>query len=307
MIDDDEIVWLNGSLIPRSEAKVNLLSPTSQFGANVFEGLRCYWNAQQKSLLAFRLAEHSERLRRSIRLLGIQYELRDGTLEETLRALADANGYQEDVAARAIVYVDGYGSWFSEGPAGAFVSAVAKGRHLRAGSNGITCSVSTWRRISDDNMSPRIKTGANYINSRMAQLEASKNGYDSALLLNDRGKLAEGVGSCAFIVRNGVLLTPPLTASVLESITRDTVIELARAELGFRVEEREVDRTELYTADEAFLCGTSVEIVPIVRVDRFDLPGSARPQSVTSRLFDLYLRSARGELGSYSKWTTRVR
>lgn len=307
MVNSDEIVWLNGKLIPRHEANVNLLSPTSQFGANVFEGLRCYWNEQTEVLLGFRLTDHSDRLRRSIKLLGIDLEWRDGLLDEALRAVANANGYREDIAARAIVFVDGYGSWFSEGPAGVFVSAIAKGRHLRAGSKGTSCSVSTWRRIGDNNMSPRIKTGANYINSRMAQLEASKNGYDSALLLNEQGKLAEGVGSCVFIVRSGVLATPPLSASVLESITRDTVIELARAELGLRVEERDIDRTELYMADEAFLCGTSVEIVPITRVDRFDIAASGKPESLTARLLALYLDCARGRLSRYARWTTKVR
>ncbi len=302
-ISDDEIVWLNGALVPRCEAKVNLLSPTSQFGANVFEGVRCYWDGRR--LLGFRLQEHSDRLRRSIRLLGIALDWRDETLPRALESLVDANRYAEDIVARAIVFVDGYGSWFADGPAGIFVSAIKKGRHLSPGSSGISCCISSWRRISDSTMSPRIKAGANYINSRMAQLEAIKNGYDSALFLNEQGKLAEGPGSCLFLLRGNVLVTPSLTSSVLESITRETVIEVARDELGMRVEEREVDRTELYTADEAFLCGTAVELVPITRVDRFDL-SNGKAGAITSRLLDTYLRCARGKIAKYINWTTPI-
>lgn len=303
---DSELVWLNGDLVRRVDAKVNLLSPTSQFGANVFEGIRCYLGYDSQNLYGFRLEEHSDRLCRSIKLLGIDLEWKHETMIRALKDIIHANHYSEDIAARVIVFVDGYGSWFSEGPAGVFVAGVAKGRHLSKGVPGISCCISSWRRIDDNTMSPRIKAGANYINSRMAQLEAKRNGYDSAIFLNNHGKVAEGPGSCLFIVKANKLITPPLSASVLESITRETVIEFAKKDLNLIVEERDVDRTELYMADEAFICGSAVEVVPIVRIDRFTI-SNGTPGPITSGIFDKYLDCVRGGLANYKHWVTPLK
>jgi branched-chain amino acid aminotransferase len=173
------------------------------------------------------------------------------------------------------------------------------------GGRALTAGVSTWTRIADDTLPPRIKALPNYANSRLASLEAERHGYDAALMLNRRGTVAESTASCVFIVRDGVLATPPLTASILESITRDSLLMLCRETLGLRVEEREIDRTELYTADEAFLCGTQMEVMPLASIDGFPLV-SAAPHSLSGRIGRLYHDVVRGLDDRYAHWLTPV-
>jgi branched-chain amino acid aminotransferase len=165
--------------------------------------------------------------------------------------------------------------------------------------------VSSWERISDRSVSPRIKAGANYINSRMAQLEALENGYDTALFLNREGKVSEAPGSCIFIVRDGALITPPITASILESITRDTVIDIAKNNLGLTVIERDIDRTELYICDEIFLCGTAAEITPIVSVDKI-IVSNGKPAEITNSIKQGYFDIVRGKVEAYKEWILPV-
>src|SRR5262249_37854230 len=147
-----------------------------------------------------------------------------------------------------------------------------------------------------------IKCSANYQNGRLAQLEARANGYEGALLLNSRGKLAEAPGACCFVVRRGVPTTPPVTADILESVTRATLLELFAKELGVRPEEREIDRTELYVSDEAFLCGSGWEITPILSVDKLPLGDGARPGPLTQKIQECYFAVARGEKPAYRSW-----
>jgi branched-chain amino acid aminotransferase len=165
--------------------------------------------------------------------------------------------------------------------------------------------VASWRRISDDTVPPRLKAGANYQNSRLAQTEAKVNGYDTAIILNHRGTVAEGPGACLMMVRNGKLITPPVTAGILESITRATLMELAGRDLAVEVMEREVDRTELYVADEVFMCGSGLEVLPITSVDRIAI-GDGTRGPLTKRIQDVYFAAARGELPAYRHWLTPV-
>jgi branched-chain amino acid aminotransferase len=167
------------------------------------------------------------------------------------------------------------------------------------------CCVSSWERISDRNISPKVKVGANYINSRMAQMEALENGYDSAIFMNNQGKIAEGPGSCFFIVRDGILITPPVTASILESITRDTIINLAKNILKIDTVERDVDRTELYICDEAFLCGSAMEVVPVLNVDGISV-FEGKTGKITNAIHDTYLDAVTGKIGGYKKWLTPI-
>lgn len=302
---NDRLIWLGGKLLPAKDAMIPVLSPTAQFGLNVFEGIRCYWNEEEGQLYAFRLPEHYARLKRSMALLELEAPYSE---EETRQALIDvvrANGYREDIAVRQTVFVDGFGSWASPGPANMFVAPIPKGRtNAEYNKPGLHCRVSSWRRIHDTVLSPRVKCGANYINSRMGQREALRDGYDTAIFLNQEGTVSEGPGSCLFLVRDGVLATPRLTDSVLESITRDTVITLVREVLGVPVEERAVDRTELYICDEAFLCGSAMEITPIRSVDRHPLTEGAG--ELTARLRELYLSCVSGRRGEYRKWLTAI-
>lgn len=297
---DNRLIWLNGKIVHLQDAKINVLAPTSQFGLNVFEGIRCYWNSEKEQLFAFRLQDHYERLQRSVKLLKIQCDYSIEYMKKAMIDVVKQEEYKENIAVRQTVFIDGFGSWSSKNPVGMFIAPMPKGMPSKEyNKKGLNCCISTWRRISDQNLSPRIKCGANYINSRMAQLEAWDNGYDCAIFLNERGQLSEGPGSCLFIVKNGELITPALTDCVLESITRDTVIKIA-LDLGITVQERQIDRTELYTCDEAFLCGSAMEITPIYSVDRYSI---TKVEGVlTSRLHKTYMDIVSGRDEKYSKW-----
>jgi len=301
----ERLIWFKGEIMPVDEAKVNVLSPTCQFGANVFEGLRCYWNETDQELYAFRLKEHTERLLDSVKMMRFDLKYSYKELVSSFNDIVKANNYKEDIALRQTIFLDGLGSWFATGPTEMFIAPIPKARLFIDENKGIDCCVSSWERINDNSLSPKIKVGANYINSRAGQLEALRNGYDFTIFLNNQGTVSEGPGSCIFIVRDGVLITPPVTASILESITRATIIEIARAELGLNVLERDVDRTELYICDEIFLCGTAVEIVPVFSVDRM-MVGSGEKGSITKNLQELYFNVVRGNVEKYKHWLTPI-
>lgn len=297
---ENRLIWLNGKIINVNEAKIPVLSPTAQFGLNVFEGIPGYWNEDKRQLFAFRLDDHYARLMRSARLLEIECPYTKEEMKQALMDVVKANGYREDISIRQTLFVEGNGSWGSSEPVGMFVAPIPRKKtSAEYNKNGLMVCVSSWRRISDTMLSPRIKCGANYINSRVGQREALRNGYDTCLFLNEQGKVSEGPGSCFFMVKDGTLVTPLLTDSVLESITRDTVIHLAKDVLHIPIEERSIDRTELYTCDEAFLCGSAMEIRPIVSVDRYAIKG----QELTERLYQSYSKIVRGET---VEWVTPV-
>jgi len=301
----NRLIWFKGEILNVNDAKINILSPTSQFGLNVFEGIPCYWNEDEKQLYAFRLDDHYGRLLRSIRLIQIDCPYTKEDMKKALIDVIKANEYEENLSVRQTVFVDGFGSWGSDGPADMFVAPIPKGRMSKEyNKKGLNCCITSWRRISDNSLSPRIKCGANYINSRVGQREALRNGFDTCIFLNEFGKVSEGPGSCFFMVKNGKLITPQLTDAVLESITRDTVIQLAK-NMGIEVVERTIDRTELYTCDEAFLCGSAMEITPIISVDKFALD-SAKDNSVTKQLHLAYLRVAQGKDSNYNGWVTAI-
>lgn len=298
-------IWFKGEILNVNDAKINILAPTSQFGLNVFEGIPCYWNEDKKQLYAFRLNDHYDRLLRSARLIQIDCPY---TKEDFTRAFIDvikANEYDENLSVRQTLFVDGFGSWGSDGPVNMFVAPIPRGRtSAEYNKKGLNVCVTSWRRISDETLSPRIKCGANYINSRVGQREAIRNGYDTCIFLNEAGKVSEGPGSCFFIVKNGVVITPQLTDSVLESITRDTVIKIAESK-GFKVAERTIDRTELYTCDEAFLCGSAMEITPVLGIDKYVI-GDGKIGKITKELHMAYLDVVRGMCDKFREWVIPI-
>jgi branched-chain amino acid aminotransferase len=221
-----------------------------------------------------------------------------------LKEVILANNYEEDVAVRQTVFIEGDGSWFSKGPVGMFVAPITKARRNVDEHQAISCKVSSWERITERSMSPRTKSGANYINSRMAQLEAIECGFDSAIMLNNAGKVAEGPGSCLFLVRDGVLITPNINSSILESITRDTLMILA-GDLGIPVQEREVERTELYIADEVFLCGSAMEIQSVNNIDGHKI-GNLNIGNITRRLLIAYQKTFSGCDSNHIDWLTSI-
>ena len=288
---ENRFIWYNGEIVNVNDAKINVLAPTSQFGLNVFEGIPCYWNEEQKQLYAFRLSDHYDRLLRSAKLLEIDCPFDKERLKKAFIDVIKANEYDEDLSVRQTLFVDGFGSWGASSPVGMFVAPIPRGKISKEyNKKGLNVCITSWRRISENTLSPRIKCGANYINSRAGQREALRNGYDTCIFLNEAGKVAEAPGSCLFIVKNGTLITPLLTDSVLESITRDTVIKLAD-KTGIKAVERTIDRTELYTADEAFLCGSAMGITPIISVDKRELCG----KGITEKIYKEYFAVAKGE------------
>lgn len=298
-------IWFKGQILDVNDAMINILAPTSQFGLNVFEGIPCYWNDEEKQLYAFRLNDHYDRLLRSIKLIQIDCKYTKEDFKNAFIDVVKANEYDENLSVRQTVFVDGFGSWGSEGPAEMFVAPIPRGRtSAEYNKKGLNVCVTSWRRISDQNLSPRIKCGANYINSRVGQREALRNGYDTCIFLNENGKVAEGPGSCFFIVKDGEIITPRLTDSVLESITRDTIIQIAK-DMGINVIERTIDRTELYTCEEAFLCGSAMELTPVLSIDRYML-GKGETGEVTRRLHMAYLDAVRGKLPQFMDWVTPI-
>lgn len=301
----NRLIWFKGEILNINDAKINIMSPTSQFGLNVFEGIPCYWNEEERQLYAFRLDDHYERLMRSLRLIQIKcpYSIED--MKKALIDVVKANEYDENLSVRQTVFVDGFGSWGSDEPADMFVAPVPKGGMSKEyNKKGLNCCITSWRRISDNNLSPRIKCGANYINSRVGQREALRNGFDTCIFLNEFGKIAEGPGSCFFMVKDEKLVTPQLTDAVLESITRDTIIKLAR-DMGIEVVERTIDRTEVYTCDEAFLCGSAMEITPIYSIDKY-IVGNGQCGKKTDLIHKEYLKCVKGENQKFKGWVTAI-
>lgn len=301
----NRFIWYKGEILNVNDAKINILAPTAQFGLNVFEGIPCYWNSDDNQLYAFRLGDHYDRLLNSAKLLQINCPYSKDELKQAFVDVIKANEYDENISVRQTLFVDGFGSWSSEEPVDMFIAPIPKGKtSSEYNKKGLNCCISSWQRISDSVLSPRIKCGANYMNSRVGQREALRNGYDTCIFLNNNGKIAEGPGSCFFLVSKGGLITPRLTDSVLESITRDTIIKLAE-ENGIPVVERTIDRTELYTCDEAFLCGSAMEITPVLSIDKYPV-GNGETGSVTNTLHKLYLDAAQGKNEKHKDWVTPI-
>ncbi len=300
--------WHNGEIVPWDDCVVHVRTQGAFWGANVFEGLRGYWRAAEREVSLFRVDEHLARLARSMKSLHMPVRYDDDRLREAAADLVRANGFTEDVHLCVVAYF-GMGPHFDPlshtTETGVHITSTPAPRG-RGFEQGVAASVSSWRRISDDSMPPRIKAGANYHNSRLAHHEAVRNGFDTTLLLNQRGNVSEAPGSCVVMLHRGTLVTPPGTSGVLEGITVATVAELAAEHLGVRTERREIDRTELYTADEVFLSGTLSEIQPITSVDRIPI-GDGTPGVVTRKLQSLYDEAARAGAPAHRHWNTPVR
>ena len=295
---------MDGQVVPMAQAVIPIHSPAAKYGLNVFEGFRGYWNEARGEVFVFRCEAHYRRLFESARMLWIPAPWTPQALREHLVEVARANAPRADIQLRHGIYLGGDAEFGSTSASGHFVIVNPRGRAFDA-TRGISAGVSTWGRIDDTDLPPRVKAGPNYLNSRMALLEARRHGYDTALLLGRDGKVAEAPTACLFMVRHGTVRTPPVTASILESVTRDTVITLLRDELGEAVGHTTIDRTELYVADELFLVGTAAEVVPVVSVDGLTI-GSGEPGPLTRRVQQLYDDVVRGRLPRYEHWLTPI-
>ena len=296
-------IHLNGSLVPWDDARIHVMTPCVKYGALVFEGLRSYWNEDEGQLYVLKLGEHLRRFHQTLRVVRFDGNWSDETLTEGLIELVRANEVRQDVHMRIAAWVDGDGLYDSTGPCGLMMAAYGRGSGALE-KKVATAGVTSWRRINDTAMPPRLKVAANYHNGRLGILEARANGYREAIFLTPDGKLAEGAGACLFVVRDGVAMTPPVTDGILESVTRRAVLGLLD-ELGVPTAQRSIDRTELYFAEEAFFCGTGVEIQPISAVDGLEL-GCPAPGPVTRALWDRYEAVARGRVPDHDDWRLAV-
>jgi branched-chain amino acid aminotransferase len=273
---------------------------------SVFEGIKAYWSEARKELYLFRLKDHIQRLRESMKIMRMGAVV-PSDLGKICAELLARNAFRNDVHMMPTAYLGfGEGNVALGKPAdeGIFITAVSRPRSKWLDKGKSVC-VSTWARIADTNVPPRVKAAGNYQNGRLALNEAWANGFDDAIQLNAAGTVAEAPGACLMMVRKGQVSTPAVTAGILESITRDTLIELFQEKLGQIVQERHIDRTELYTAEEIFLCGSGMEVVPVIAVDRLAV-GSGKKGPLTQKIQDAYFRVARGDDTSHPEWRTPV-
>jgi branched-chain amino acid aminotransferase len=295
-------IWMNGRLLRQDQAVLPVNSAAVFYATNVFEGLRAYWNASEGELFGFRLADHIARLRESAKMMRFAVPYDDDRLFEAVREVLAGNDIHEDVHMHLVTYVLSPGMDATE-PTGLYINPRKRGRLAPEG-RGLACCVSSWTRTSDNAIPIRLKCGANYQNGRLALLQAKADGYDAPIFLNRHGKVAEGTGATFFMVRKGRLVTPPMSSDILESITRTTLIEDVCPEgLGLEVVERDIDRTELYVAEEAFFCGSGYEITPITSIDRFPL-GSGEIGPLTKRIGTAYMNLVRGVDRRHPEWRT---
>lgn len=290
-------VWRNGQFVPWEQATVHASAMGASGGLSVFEGINAYLNPESGDMHIMRLERHLQRLVNSMKLTRMwsRYTLAD--IHAAVLDLCRRNHLQGDSYIRPVAFYSGAEhSTFSETIGDEadlliwtrpFTSKLGTGRALSA-------CISSWTRVSDNMIPPRIKCMSNYQNNRMAAIEAKTGGYDTAFLLDTQGKLTEGPGAAIFVVREGTVYTPPVTSGILESITRETVIDWLRQEQGLPVVERPVDRTELYIADEIFQCGTAAEVAPVVQVDRLPV-GNGQPGPISLRVEEMYHRVVRGQ------------
>ena len=298
------VIMQNGELLPFADARIHPLALGMTYATAVFEGLRAYRNPETGAFKIFRLAEHVKRLQAGMKVMRMDRRFEVDELRGCLTRLIRANEPDDDVYIRLLVYVEALGLMAQTGPIG-FTAAASPRERPKFVETGMTLGVSSWTRLSDNASPPRIKATANYHSARLAQLQAKADGYDGALMLTSAGKVSEAPIACFFMVRDGQLITPGLGSGILESITRDTVITLAQETMGQPVLQRDVDRSELYFADEAFLCGTGQEILPVVGIDRLPV-GDGKPGPITRKLQKVYFDTVRELVPDRHEWLTPV-
>jgi branched-chain amino acid aminotransferase len=301
-----EYIWWNGERRRWDDCTVHVTELGWSTVGAVFEGIRTY-TGDDDQLYVFRLREHLERLERSMRLVRftLEYDLEE--LTDATIDLLKVNSIREDTYIRPLAYAaETSGKRFAQlgQETALLINTSPMPSHLKSGMTQ-TAKVSSWRRISEDVMPPRVKNLSNYRNSQLAGMEARIDGYDTAILLNHLGKVAEGPGACVMLVSGSQLITPDVNSGILESITRDALIVLAREVLGLEVVERHVDRTELYLADEVFTCGTAAEVSPIVAIDKYTV-GGGEIGPVTRALEAAFDDVLRGRDARYAHWRTPV-
>jgi branched-chain amino acid aminotransferase len=298
--------YFKGEIVPYSQAKVGVLTHGFNYGTAVFAGLRAYWNEDQEQLYIFRPKDHFQRLLHSAKVMFMQFDHDPESLTQITLELLRKEQYQRDIYIRPLAYKEDeiVGVKLHDLVDEITISALPLDSYV-ANDTDAHITFSSWRRL-DDNMIPaRGKVSGAYANSALIKTDAVKAGFDEALVLTQDGHVSEGSAMNVFMIRNGALITPTITENILEGITRRTVIEFAREELGIPVIERPIDRTEVYLSDELFMTGTAAQIVAVTRVDHRVI-GSGKMGPNTARLRELYQAVVRGKLSRYAHWNTPV-
>lgn len=300
--------WLNGKFVPWDKATVHVRSETAMRGINVFEGIRGYWSGKDRQLYIFRLAAHMERMAYSAKIIKLVSHFSEKEITDALIELIIRNKIKADLHIRPMVYLDVGDFAFFE-PDEIFTGAtitVTTRKTMLPNNPSIHCCVSTWSRLTDNSQPARANVGANYINSRLAAIEARLNGYDSSIMLNHDGEVTEGPGASVMMVRKGKVISPAVHSDILEGITQDTVLELFAGELGVEALQRPIDRTELYLCDELFFIGTGGgEITPILSVDKRPV-GNGQPGPLTRAMQQTYYDAVTGKNAARRSWLTPV-
>jgi branched-chain amino acid aminotransferase len=301
-----KFAFFEEKIVPIEQAKVSIMTHAFNYGTGSFEGIRAYWNEEEEQLFVFRLSEHYERMHRSCRILRIQLPYSVDELSQITLELLRKEGYRQDVYIRPLAYKSAplVGVRLHDLSDAFAIFAVPFGRYIEREEGAHVC-ISSWRRVDDNAVPARAKITGAYINSAFAKTDAVLSGYDEALVLTQTGHISEGSAENFFMVRDGCLVTPPVTSNILEGITRDTIIVLAQQEMGMRTIERSIDRSEVYVCEEAFLTGTGVQVAAITQVEHRPVGmGSIGP--VVSRLRELYFDVVKGKNPKYRNWCSAV-
>ena len=303
---EEGYVYFEGRIVPMSEAKVSIATHALQYGTACFEGIRGYWNEQHEKLYILKLRAHYERMANSWNTLMMKPKESIDDLCEITTELARKHGYRSDVYIRPLAYK---ASRTIKLTLSSLEDAIAiylfpMGNYVDIDA-GLSVCTSSWRRANSNAMPVRAKVTGAYVNSCLAIDDATAAGFDEAIMLTDDGTVSEGSSCNLFIIRNGKIATPALSEDILEGITRNALISMIEQEFGMEVEQRRIDRTELYASDEIFMCGTGVQVSPVTSVDRRRV-GTGKPGPLTMKLQRAYLAACRGEDPKYSDWVTPV-
>lgn len=298
-------VFFEKQFMPLENAKVGVLTHALHYGTACFEGIRGNWNSEQNRICLFRIQDHYKRMLNGCRLLKMKLPYAVDDLCQLTIELLNKGSFREDVYIRPLAYKSSQaiGVRLHGLEDALLIVATTLGSYL--GKDRVRCCTSSWRRVDDTMIPARGKISGIYVNSALAKTEAEENGFDEAILLSNDGHVSEGSGENIFIVINGTLITPPSTDNILLGITRNTVIELAKNELGIDTIERSIDRSELYLADECFFTGTATHIAPIIEIDN-RIIDAGDIGKITGDLQKLYKKVITGSNPKYDKWYTFV-
>ncbi len=302
---DELICYFEGEWVPMREAKVSIMTHAFMYGTATFEGIRAYWNADQGRLYGLKVREHVERIRQSCRILLMQDVPSVDELTRLIVETVRRNGFREDAYIRPSFYKStaAIGVRLHDLDNQLYIIALPFGNYIDTES-GVRVMTSSWRRNADEALPARGKIVGGYVNMAFQKTEAELNGFDEAIVLTAGGHVNEASAANVFVVRDGVALTPPVSDDLLEGVTRKAIMELLANE-GIRVEERSIDRSELYVADEVFLCGTGVQVSPIIEVDHRPV-GSGQIGPIGRLVRDRYFDAVRGRLPEYAHWLTPI-